>query len=896
MIKKKNVNLPMGKKNVNMQLSNNVSSSNNQTYTKIKYNNLQNNKKKNINSSIQENKIINKNDNFDNNNIFTQQHTIENIELKIINPNKFNKTPSNIIFTSQTDVYLFSQVNNIKENIKNQTIMPNKIINNISNKTDIFNDNDLIIYTENCLEDKNTLLYFSLSYQLYNYDCSFVDNGETNEIFYDNYNGNINISKAFAFKYKYFKNLEKYDGDYITDYYQKNKLYAVGLNFNNENSTFENKYNNDYICNIPNIYTNFKKNILTNVQNLYHDYQENNNQVDIKYFNKNIFIITLTPIDNDEYNDSYKFKFLNATTTINIQNTYNKCTYLIETNVDLDFYQNNNFIEIFQINNHYDNKIMNISDFYKMMTIINYNKYAVIKNYTYSNIDVYMQTQDKLIQKIYNTLNSKSLKVLLFKLLKLYEGNTMYIGKNVIQYNHINSSLDTIFYIKQEDEEYDDSIIYLGKLSNKIFSGTIKLLLSYFWQKITHYEYGKLFGRRCIDIIIPPELIYYTYNKNYIIDKNNILFFKLSKNIFIEEYENDKKNNKLYNESFIYDQYNGIDKIVWINLDRSIERKNNMENILKKINITNERISAIDGINDIDKYYTIKHTNINNKEKACTLSHFKAFANLKKSEGNYFLVCEDDVMLDTIIIYDIDINKIIADAPGDFDILMIHAISENLILNDNLYTKRKRSSTACYIITKKAVDKLNNIIEYNNSTDTFNYSNIEQIDVADKYIYNLVNTYEYKYNLVSTSYNNSTITIIKNNTENKINISQQNGILMLNLYKLNMFLLEYFNKNNMFIIDNVDNFNKFINIFIKKYRKLDINNKKYYEFEKINYIMWKLSVYKIYDNTITEREIYLYDETSDNIKINKNITSFIDLINEIIKNCKKQLPGAIENF
>ena len=844
---------------------------------------MKNNKKKIINNPIQQNisNAIQQNVN-----VMPPPVIIENLDLKIINPNKFNKNPSNIIFTSQTDVYLFSQVNNIKENIKNQTVMPNKVINNISNKTNIFNDDDLIIYTENYLEDKNTILYFSLSYQLYNYDCSFVDNGTTNELFYDNYNGNVNISKAFAFKYKYFKNLEKYDGDYITDYYQKNKLYAVGINFNNDDNTFEHKYNGDHLFNIPNIYTNFKKNILTNVQNLYHDYQENNNQVDIKYFNENIFIITLTPLE-DEYNDSYKFNFLNETTTIHIPNTYNKCTYLIETNIKLDFYQNTNFIEIFQINKYYDNKFINITDFYKMMTIINYNKYAIIKNYTSSDIDIYMETQDELIIKIYNTLNSNSLKVLLFKLLKLYEGNTMYIGNNIVQYNHIDISIQLIFYVKHEDLQYDDNIIYLNTLSNKIFSGTIKLLLSYFWQKISHFEYGKLYGRQSMNILIPPELIFYTYNNNNIVDNNNILFFKVSKNNFIQEYENDKINNNLYNKFFVIDQYKGIDKIVWINLDKSIERKDNMENTMKKINIPNERISAINGYDDITKYYNIEQKDMDDREKACTLSHFKAFANLKKSEGNYFLVCEDDVMLDIINLHNININQIIEEAPKDFDILLIHSITRAMLPNTELYTKFKSASTACYIITKNGVDKLNKVINYDEDTDTFEFKNNNKLDIADKYIYKFVNTYEYKYNLVTTKYTKSTIKNLNISSSNKHNINKDNFILKLNLNRIGMYIYDYF-KNKKFIVDNINNYQDFDTLYISKFgdtEYITLDTAKYYCMEKINYNTWKLQVYHILNGDIINNEIYLCKDEQINIKL--DTSSIINLIKQLISISKK---------
>lgn len=41
--------------------------------------------------------------------------------------------------------------------------------------------------------------------------------------------------------------------------------------------------------------------------------------------------------------------------------------------------------------------------------------------------------------------------------------------------------------------------------------------------------------------------------------------------------------------------FDAIDIIYWINLDRSVDRKNNMIDLLTSFPIKNERISAVDG-------------------------------------------------------------------------------------------------------------------------------------------------------------------------------------------------------------------------------------------------------------------------------------------------------------
>ena len=99
------------------------------------------------------------------------------------------------------------------------------------------------------------------------------------------------------------------------------------------------------------------------------------------------------------------------------------------------------------------------------------------------------------------------------------------------------------------------------------------------------------------------------------------------------------------------DKINFIDKIVWINLDRSKKRRSYMENLLKCVNIKNERISGIDG-KIIDVENVIKKLNKKKEmslgEIGCTLSHIKAINSLKYEIGNYFMICEDDIAFDNL--------------------------------------------------------------------------------------------------------------------------------------------------------------------------------------------------------------------------------------------------------
>ena len=216
---------------------------------------------------------------------------------------------------------------------------------------------------------------------------------------------------------------------------------------------------------------------------------------------------------------------------------------------------------------------------------------------------------------------------------------------------------------------------------------------------------------------------------------------------------------------FISKKLNGIDKIFYINLDRSKKRNNKMINLLNHLNIDFERFQAVDG-NDIDINNIIFKNNalhkkffdfieMSNKfEIACTLSHLKLLKKILNEENRYFLVLEDDINFENLKYFKYDLKKIIDEAP-DFDILLLYKTSEKI--PDCIYTKWDFNylGTVAYIVNKKKLSKINEY--YNIIGDIYNLTNNLKFNSADKYIYRLLNTYVYKYNIISTSYTDSTI-------------------------------------------------------------------------------------------------------------------------------------------
>jgi GR25 family glycosyltransferase involved in LPS biosynthesis len=219
--------------------------------------------------------------------------------------------------------------------------------------------------------------------------------------------------------------------------------------------------------------------------------------------------------------------------------------------------------------------------------------------------------------------------------------------------------------------------------------------------------------------------------------------------------------NPINNNNFIidYSKINFVDKILWINLDSSAHRKTNTEYILKNIQIPNERISAIDG-SKLNLPKLTFERNISIYEFACLLSHLKAITSLKNTEGDYFLICEDDFILNNTIFFSKDLKQIIQNCPA-FDILSIQSTFNKELHHEynkwsDYYTENPLSFIGCtgsYVISKSGVNKIianNNFI--NDTNYTFNYP----VNAADIYLYKYVDTFVYKYNFISSLNSEST--------------------------------------------------------------------------------------------------------------------------------------------
>ncbi len=111
--------------------------------------------------------------------------------------------------------------------------------------------------------------------------------------------------------------------------------------------------------------------------------------------------------------------------------------------------------------------------------------------------------------------------------------------------------------------------------------------------------------------------------------------------------------------------------IYYINLDRSKDRRVNMEKQFKKFKTKATRIKAFDAAKDLSKVKIDKSwkcTFTTDTEYACTLSHLSAISRAYKNNDDVALIMEDDMK-----ILRLPTNKLLSVAPADWDIIQLSA-------------------------------------------------------------------------------------------------------------------------------------------------------------------------------------------------------------------------------
>jgi GR25 family glycosyltransferase involved in LPS biosynthesis len=215
----------------------------------------------------------------------------------------------------------------------------------------------------------------------------------------------------------------------------------------------------------------------------------------------------------------------------------------------------------------------------------------------------------------------------------------------------------------------------------------------------------------------------------------------------------------------------GIDIIYWINLNRALDRRMNMEKLFKDPvfdGIKNVRIHAFDAkYKNPRKKFTIEQdydlNNLNrrrtNNEYAILCSHLNTIHQFSTTNYENALIFEDDLSLEYKSYWKKSIREIIENAPSDWEIIKLSSGAGkiyNHLYNawepfmihvpkhiDKWNTKILYGDWLAhgYIIKNKAAKKLMKEIYHDGKYELNN----KMLHVADGFIFQKLKTYVYKY-------------------------------------------------------------------------------------------------------------------------------------------------------
>jgi GR25 family glycosyltransferase involved in LPS biosynthesis len=293
------------------------------------------------------------------------------------------------------------------------------------------------------------------------------------------------------------------------------------------------------------------------------------------------------------------------------------------------------------------------------------------------------------------------------------------------------------------------------------------------FKKLNDYEkhymmIGKKQGRPIDIYSVYPEFNIDQYRANYA-DLHNLSNDEVVKHWITSG----NREGRVYVQLNKFGYINGIDMIYWINLDRSSNRKADMERILNKLSVPNTRIRASDGkLENVREYFINTLVINNNGEYGCLLSHLRTIKQFWESGLERCLILEDDITLDFMKYWKKDINTVINEAPNDWEVI---GMTQTLDSSSNIagdYTPfwDYFFSAQGYIINRSGAQKIMSLYKLDKWELNIDYH------TSEKVIYGNTKMYVYKYPYFTYSlYNNSTIHI---NHSELHRIAKENSVNM----------------------------------------------------------------------------------------------------------------------
>lgn len=419
---------------------------------------------------------------------------------------------------------------------------------------------------------------------------------------------------------------------------------------------------------------------------------------------------------------------------------------------------------------------MSVSRYFSVLTILSYIPYIEYVFFDDNDVKIFLEQNYPRLIKTYDKLNVGAYKADLFRALYGYKSGCVYFDcKNILFMSLSSLFMHQRIFVKDRPQGYIYNGIFYVKSKDPIMHEYILLMITNIHSSRYTNDSLSITGPGALGKCVIDKneclLVHTDTKKNEwwqgVIKHNNKIIIKPSYQGYYEEnnyihtshYGIMWENRMVYTEPIISINSELVKHIAWINLDRSHSRRDNMIKVLDKINIPNTRISAVDG-NFIDPSEH-KHRNLTKYEIACCMSHINAVTYLATLDGNYFLIFEDDMDINNVILFNESIDDIINNVPqdlADFDILLLSKIyieplpdtytSWNQQYNEGNHI----ASTLAYIITKKGIEKLMDTIKTYKSSAT----NL-LLEESDVFMYKYVKTIVYKLNFIAHTCESSTI-------------------------------------------------------------------------------------------------------------------------------------------
>ena len=194
--------------------------------------------------------------------------------------------------------------------------------------------------------------------------------------------------------------------------------------------------------------------------------------------------------------------------------------------------------------------------------------------------------------------------------------------------------------------------------------------------------------------------------------------------------------------------------IIFINLERSKDRREKLEELLNKNNLNFTRVEAIDG-NEIDIEFIKSQYHVNPKmnkyEIACALSHYKALEDVKSKKYEFALILEDDCNFEYIKYKTLPLSELVK-IKDDWETIQIAGTysKKNFFEISNLteeLMETKDSGAIAYLINKKGVNK---ILEHFYETKILNVSEHNLFLITKNYMTKPYLTY-YHYKTIKST-------------------------------------------------------------------------------------------------------------------------------------------------